>query len=220
MTRVKISRMVIDFKLYPRVHLNDYHVEEIVEALKAGTQFPPITIDKATRRVTDGFHRIEANRKLYGETAVIEANLKEYKDEAEMFEDSVRLNSSHGQGLSKMDKAHCLAKAEEFDIEPTEIATLLNLTTEKANELISNRMALSGDKKVVLKGSTAWMAGKNITSEQVRYNTKAGGMNQTFYINQVIAMLENDAVDWENDLVTNGLNKLSKLLEAHLTAKV
>ncbi|MBA7697277.1 hypothetical protein ES703_105940 [subsurface metagenome] len=214
--RIKISEVVFDYNFYPRQHLNSYHVNEIAEALKAGVHTPPITVDKSSYRVVDGWHRIEAFRGLWGEDTQIDAELKEYASEAEMFQDSIRLNASHGQALSAMDEAHCLAKAQDFKLEPAVVATLLNITTERAEELVSNRLAISADGPIVLKGSTAFMAGRRLTQEQVDYNRKAGGLHPTFYINQVASMIESDSVNWEDERVVNGLKKLSQILEESL----
>ena len=214
--RIKIPKLKLDYKLYPRQRLNSYHVDEIVEALKAGVHMPPITVDKSSYRVVDGWHRIEAFRKLWGKDAQIDAELKEYASEAEVFQDSIRLNASHGQALSAMDEAHCLAKAQDFKLEPAVVATLLNITTERAEELVSNRLAISADGPIVLKGSTAFMAGRRLTQEQVDYNRKAGGLHPTFYINQVASMIESDSVNWEDERIVNGLKRLSQILEESL----
>ncbi|GAH26827.1 unnamed protein product [marine sediment metagenome] len=214
--RIKISKVVSDYNFYPRQYVNSYHADEIVEALKAGVHMPPITVDKSSYRVIDGWHRIEASRRLWGGDAEIDADLKEYASEAEMFQDAIRLNASHGQSLSRIDEAHCLAKAKEFQLEQAVVATLLNITMERAEELVSNRLAISPDGPIVLKGSTAFLAGRRLTQEQVDYNKKAGGLPQTFYINQVIAMLEGDSVNWDNVRVISGLKKLSELLKTEL----
>ena len=218
--KIKIAKLVMDYNIYPREHLNPYHVEELVEALKAGTKLPPIRVDKTTLKVIDGWHRIEAVRKTDGDTAKIEAEAITYGSVAEMFQDAIRLNASHGKSLSTMDEAHCLAKAQEFHIEQAVIATLLNITTERAVEIVSNRLATSDTGSIALKGSTAHLAGKRLTQEQANYNRKAGGLNQSFYINQVIAMLESDSVDWDDTRVVSGLKKLGKLLESSLKATV
>lgn len=218
--RLKISKLVLDYNIYPREHINNYHVDEMVEALNAGAHMPPIKADKSTLKVVDGWHRIEAFRKKWGDEAEIEVDLKEYADAAEMFQDAIRDNASHGQSLSPMDQAHCLAKSAEFKLEPAMVAKLLNITAERGTEIISNRIGLSGGDNVVLKGSTAHFAGKKMTAEQVAYNKTAGGLHQSFYVNQVIAMLKSDSVNWDDERVTSGLKELLKLLEAELKAKV
>jgi len=214
--RIPLSKLVLDYKFYPRQHLNSYHVNEIMEALKAGAHLPPIKANKSSFTVVDGWHRIEAFRRLWGDDTQIEVDLKEYASEAEMFQDSIRLNASHGQALSAMDEAHCLAKAKEFQLEPAVVATLLNITMERAEELVSNRMAISADGPIVLKGSTAFLAGRRLTHEQVDYNRKAGGLHPTFYINQVISMLESNSVNWDDTKIVSALKKLAGILPAEL----
>lgn len=218
--KVKISKLELDYDIYPREHLNSYHADEIVEAIKAGVRMPPIVIDKATSIVVDGWHRIEAVRRVLGDKASIEADVREYPDKAAMFAESIKLNASHGQRLSRIDEAHCLAKAQDFQLEPAAVASLLNITAERAEDLVSRRLASSSEGSIVLKGSTAHLAGQRLSDAQATYNRKAGGLNQTFYINQVIAMIEGDAVDWDNVRVTDGLKRLMELLEESLKSRV
>lgn len=218
--KLKLSRLVLDYNLYPREHLDPYHINKMVEVLKVGKSMPPIIVDKTTFKVVDGFHRVEAYRRLYGDDYQIESNVKEYDGEAEMFKDAIQFNASHGRSLSRMDEAYCLAKAKTFKLEQAVVASLLNITVEKAEELIATRLATSQDRDIVLKGSTAWMAGRRLTEAQTNYNRKAGGLDQTFYINQVIAMIESDSVNWNNEKISNGLKRLCELLETVLKVKV
>lgn len=214
--KVRISKLVLDERLYPRTHLNNYHVQQLMEAIKAGTRFPPIVIDNASNKVVDGWHRIEAKRRINGSEAMIEAEAREYKSEADMFQDAILLNASHGEALTPMDQAHCLARAQDFKLEQATVAGMLNITVQRAEGLVQTRIASSGQGNVVLKGSTAWMAGRRLNPEQVAYNRKAGGLPQTFYINQVTAMLESDSVNWDDPKLVASLKKLLDILQAHL----
>src|SRR5262245_7236515 len=58
--KMQIDKIVIDEHLYPRNKVNDYHVARLKYALKAGAVFPPLTIEKLTRRLVDGRHRYTA----------------------------------------------------------------------------------------------------------------------------------------------------------------
>jgi hypothetical protein len=115
-----------------------------------------------------------------------------------------------------MDEAHCLARAETFHIDRVVVAGLLNITTQRAEEIFTTRLATSGSGQVVLKASSAFMAGRRLSEEEVNYNRKAGGLPQTFYINQVIAMIQNDSVNWEDERVSSSLKRLFKLLDEAL----
>lgn len=216
---IKISRLVLDFELYPRDRLEPYNVNQMAEALRAGLELPPITVDRRSKRVVDGFHRVEAYRKVYGARSKIPAELKDYKDDAEMFVDAVRLNANHGRQLSPYDRARCIAKAEALKLEPKIIASALNMTLERIGEMKAQRFATYKMEPQVLKRTTAFLAGKELSDDEAQYNIKAGGMHQTFYINQVIAMLEADTVNWENQRVSNALKKLCDLLDKALMVR-
>ncbi|MBA7465332.1 hypothetical protein ES707_00494 [subsurface metagenome] len=209
---VKVTALVLDYDFYPREQIQSFHVRQMVEAMEAGVTLPPIIVDRKSKRVVDGFHRVRAYQKLYGRDTTIPTILKNYKTEADMFADGISLNTSHGRPLTPYDKARCIARAEELEMEPQLTAKALSMTPERLGELKASRIATYKMKPVTLKRTMAHLAGEELTDEQYAYNVKAGGMNQTFFINQVIAMLEAEAVDWENDKVVNAFSKLHDLL--------
>jgi hypothetical protein len=213
MRKMKVSKLLLDYDLYPRERIDPYNVNQMVEALKAGLELPPIIVDRKSKRVVDGFHRVRAHQKLYGADAEILAEVKDYPSDAVMFADAVRLNAGHGRQLSSYDRARCIAKAESLKIEPEVISSMLNMTPYSIAEMKQQRFATYKMEPWVLKRTTAHLAGKELTEEQASYNTKAGGMHQTFYLNQVIAMLEADTADWENPKVVGALKKLYELLD-------
>lgn len=213
---VKTSKLVLDYDLYPREQIQSFHVRQMVEALEAGTVLPPITVDRKSKRVVDGFHRVRAYQKLYGKDAEISAILRIYESEAQMFAEAIALNTSHGRSLTPYDRARCIARAEELKMEPAVAAKALNMTVEALGRLKTERLGYFQTKPIVLKRTTVHLAGEEITEEQFAYNRQAGGMPPTFYINQVIAMLEADAVDWEDEKVVRVLNRLRELLDKAL----
>lgn len=210
---MKVSELLLDYDLYPRERIEPYNVNQMVEALRSGRELPPVVIDRKSKRVVDGFHRVRAYRKLYGPDAKIPVALKDYKDDAEMFADAVRLNANHGRQLSTYDRARCIAKAEALKLEPQVISSMLNMTVERIGEMKAQRFATYKMEPRVLKRTTAHLAGRELTDDEAAYNVKAGGMHQTFYINQVICMLEADTVNWQNQKVVNGLKRLCDLLD-------
>ncbi|MBA7584142.1 hypothetical protein ES708_26095 [subsurface metagenome] len=211
--RIKVSELLLDYELYPRERIEPFNVTQMVEALKAGRELPPIVVDRKSHRVVDGFHRLRAYQKLYGLDAEIPVEVRDYKDDAQMFADAVRLNANHGRQLSTYDRARCIARAESLKLEPAVISSILNMTLERIADMKVERFATYKMEPRVLKRTTAHLAGKELTDDEAEYNIKAGGMHQTFYINQVIAMLEADTANWENQKVGNALKKLCDLLD-------
>lgn len=213
---VKATALVLDYDFYPREQIQSFHVSQMIEAMEAGVTLPPIVVDMKSKRVVDGFHRVRAYQKLYGRDATIPAIFKTYKTEADMFADGISLNTSHGRPLTPYDKARCIARAEELKMEPQLTAKALNMTPERLGELKASRIATYKMKPITLKRTMAHLAGEELTDEQYAYNLKAGGMNQTFFINQVIAMLEADAVDRDDKKTVKALKRLHDLLEETL----
>lgn len=58
-------------------------MRQLAESLQAGATLPPIVVERETSRVVDGFHRVEAHRRVYGREAMIEVIEKEYASEGE-----------------------------------------------------------------------------------------------------------------------------------------
>lgn len=68
---------------------------------------------------------------------------------------------------------------------------------------------------VPLKKTIQHMAGKTLTTGQQKANEKLSGMNQSFYVNQVILLIENGLIDEKENLYER-LRILQKLLNGLL----
>ena len=218
-SNVRLATLVFDFNIYPRHQIDNYHVKELCDSLVVGIVPPPIIVERQTKRVIDGFHRTAAYRKVYGLDARIPAIVKEWPDEASMMLEIVASNSTHGRSLTPQDRVRCIALLEEKGLEPEQMATALCMTPDKIAEMKATRIAQYNMEAVVLKRSAAHLAGQDLSIDEMEYNKKAGGLNQTFYVNQVIAMLEKDTVNWDNNILVGALRKLSDLLETGLKVK-
>lgn len=226
MRTVKVSELVLDFTLYPRGEVDSQHVGYIREAMKAGVAMPPIVAEKKTLRVVDGFHRTKANIAEYGEGHEIEIIEKTYKNDAELFLDAARYNSAHGANLSRFDRVHCILRAEQLGITVEQIASALSITADAAGQLRANRVgqlratkASGGNPlSIPLKRTIAHMAGQTLTKGQETANGKLGGMNASFYVNQVVILIENGLLDKSDEKLFERLARLRELLDEVLQA--
>ena len=219
MRMMVVSSVVLDFLLYPRGEVNPQHVHYIAEALAAGAKMPPIVIDAITKRVVDGFHRVRAYIRLYGENHKIEVIEKRYKSDAELFVDAMRFNNHHGAPLSAYDKAHCVLRAEELKITPDQLASALNITVDAIGEIKTDRMGtigVRGSLATPLKRTIRHMAGQRLTKQQEEVNGKLSGMPQRFYAQQLILILKSDLLDRENETLMKALVQLHELLGEHV----
>lgn len=221
MPKMKLTELVCDFDLYPRGQVDSQHVFYMRQALAAGNEFPPIVVDRRSKRIVDGFHRFRMF-KLEG-AAEVEAVLKDYKDEAALFLDAVRLNAAHGRMLSTFDRTRCALRAGELHIAPEDLASALLLTVEAAGRLITERVGRlravgPTGLNVPLKHTIAHMCGRTLTKAQVETNAKLGGMEAGFYVNQLIMLLRDGLIDLSDDRLVAKLRELNEALDSGLAA--
>jgi hypothetical protein len=203
MHMVKLSELVFDFALYPRHQVDMQHVSEIAEAIRAGVEMPPLIADKKSKRVPDGFHRGRAYGQVGGPDVQVPVIFKSYKNTREMLLDAIRYNAQHGKKLSPFDRAHAMILAEKVGISDAVLAQALSMTKARVVSLREKKTALAPNGKsgtrIALKQTIAHMAGEKLTKGQREANETLGGMNQLFYVNQLIKLAKNNLFDMTND---------------------
>lgn len=205
----------MDREFSPRTNLGSNHTRQLAEALQAGATMPPIVVERETSRVVDGFHRVEAHRRVYGREALIEVVEKDYPDEAEMFLDAMRLNSAHGHRLAPYDQLRCVAIAQRLHIDERRVAEALSVRPSYVGELSARRLGteLSTRSPIPLKRTIEHMTGRPLTQMQMEANKKLGGQSQAFYLTQINLLVENDLLNLEDPRVIAELVRLKGNLE-------
>lgn len=220
---VRVADLVMDFNVYPRHHLDSTHVGHIVDAYESGSELPPVIVDKKSSRLVDGFHRATGRKRMHGDDATIMVIYKTYPSEKELFLDAVRMNAGHGRKIDSFDRVRCAKIGERLKIDGVDLAASLKITVDKLATLVVNRTATAVGKgnlttKIELKNTIRHMAGKKLNKRQQEANAKLGGMSPTFYINQVIELLEANLLDPENEKAVERLAVLGGLIDKHLAA--
>ena len=211
---VKAKDLVLDYSLYPRNSLVQHNLAGIRETLQANGEYtlPPVIADTETRKVVDGFHRITSVLKEFGEDADIEVEFEDFDSDGDLFLRAVQLNVGHGQQISKYEKVLSWKRLEEdYGFTRETIASHMQITPRSMGDTIAKKTTVD---KTVTKFTLEHLVGEGVpmTKGQKIANNKAGGHNQTFYINQVNNLLENDAVNWNSVATVTGLRKLHDLL--------
>ena len=229
MQTININSLILDFDLYPRRKIDSQHAGYMLDSVEAGIELPPVIVDKISKRVIDGFHRVTAMKRFYKinkkEKPVINVILKSYKSEADMFLDAMKYNSAHGRSLDQCDKAHCIIRAEELELTIDKISMALSITVDKYGKLKTQHIGelhLSPhlkNKQIPLKRTIRHLAGKKLTAKQVKANERLSGMNQSFYVNQIIDLLENNLLDAKNLHLMERLERLYDLLKEIINKK-
>ena len=218
MSKMKIGELVFDFDLYPRSDIDTHNIAYMSQAEDAGVEFPPVVIDKKSKRIVDGFHRVKMYRQKYDDNYKIEVIKKTYGSEKEILLDAIRLNASHGKMLSRHDRVRCILQSEKFKLKIDEVASALSMTVEKINQLKTERV---GELKVgrtirsiPLKRTIRHMSGKRLTKRQSEVNECISGMDQKFYVNQLVMLVESDLLNRNDEILLQRLRVLWQQLGA------
>jgi len=95
---VDISKINLDKKNYPRARIDEQLVEMYRQNLEAGTDLPPLVVQKNTFALIDGFHRYHAAKRLKKEKVEIE--IVDIPD-SELRAEAVRRNIKHGKRFTR-----------------------------------------------------------------------------------------------------------------------
>ena len=98
------------------------------------------------------------------------------------------------------------------------VSNVMCITIKKLEDLRQRHTAVtvrvSGDKDLKpIKQTIKHMAGKRLTKKQYEANEKLSGMNQSFYANQIITLIESDLLDVKNEKLIATLVRLRDLLD-------
>jgi hypothetical protein len=198
--KIKAIGCVLDWSLWPRYEaqeLDATNLKRIKVALEAGVILPPIIVNKDDMRVIDGFHRVTAVLDLYGDDAEIEADVRHYETEAEMFLDAGRYNSQHGLPMGPRDKVHFILKARRMKIPAPAIAEALGMQASMMKDFVERRSAVAvGGERIPLTGGALHLAGKQLDEEQEHYVRTTNGNAPMMHARMLLNALRADAMEF------------------------
>ena len=218
-SKVKVGLLVEDLDVYPRESIDSTHVGHIADAIESGAELPPVIADRKSKRTVDGFHRCRAYRRLFGDDYECAVVWRDYKTEAELFADAMRLNSAHGNNITPHDRTRCILIGEKLGMVAEDIADALHITVDRLENIKETRLgkrratAVSpqGD-DMPLKYPVRHMAGKTLTAPQVKIMPDLGGNQQAFYANQLVKLIDAKLLDTDNERLMDRLAVLHEKL--------
>jgi transcriptional regulator with XRE-family HTH domain len=100
-TRLDVTAVVYDASIYPRAEWSQSTVNRYADAIEAGADFPPITLERATGRLLDGMHRWQAHKQALQTTiAVVYVDVPDDVP-AKLY--AASLSATHGDRMSGTD---------------------------------------------------------------------------------------------------------------------
>jgi hypothetical protein len=208
---VKAIECILDWNLWPRhsaQKLDTANIRQMKEALESGVTLPPIIINKEDMRVIDGFHRLSATLELYGDDATIEADVRYYATEGEMFLDAGRYNAKHGKPMSPMDRAYFIIKARRMKIPAPEVAKAIGMLPDAMKDFLAKRSAMveSTGERIPLPYGAAHLSaaehGEALNDDQEHYARTATGNAPMMHARLLLSALRADSLKLrESDIV-------------------
>lgn len=218
-----LARLVEDLSLYPRNRVDDMNVSRLVEAIKAGAVIPNPVADKKTKTLVDGFHRVRAYRRVLGANGVIPVELRDYKSRAEMLLDAIKLNSSHGRQLDRVDQTRSVVLSDDEGIPSAVIAAALHIPERQVQKL-RIRVAVAPDAqhpgqtvRVMLKRPMAHFQGQTLTEEQATAHKSVAGTSYLLQVRQIKDACEYDLFNPEDEAVWLALQQLQAKLGSYIS---
>ena len=172
-----------------------------------GRGLPPLIVEKGTRRIIDGVHRLNAYKKVYGEDYDALVEERTYADDNEAWEDAVRLNAEHGLTYTEYDRTRILVEAEKRGITKEIVANLIHVPLNKVEKKflsstaeVRRTIGTGSDRKnvkerVALRTSLKGLAGKTLNKKQEAANNK-GGLKAAYCATTLLELLDADLLDW------------------------
>jgi len=217
---VLVATLVEDYSLYPRHHINEGHVRDMARARSAGHELPPILVDRKTRKIVDGFHRVAEAKRRDGAQAEIAVLWADLPDDAAMMIEAARLNSVHGEKLTPWDRVRVIVRCQELGVTVEQTAEALHISAERVEELRVHCTARDqNNEPMALKTPVFHMAGKKLTEKQVEAMMHVGGNQYKFYANQLIAGAEAGLLDLSDVTLIARLRTLIEILGRVLPAE-
>ena len=216
--RVKAIELVFDWNLWPRQSaqkLDGTNLARMKEALKSGFTLPPILVSKKDLRIVDGFHRTRAILDVFGDNAEIDAVLKDYESDADMFLEAGATNHHHGLPMSPKDRAHFISRCRKYKITWPAIAQALNMDAAKVKEFVTNRTAkaVSGETIPLPASASKQYAGKQLNEQEEHYvRTETGYGGPSMHVSILINAIRAGSIDM-NVKTIERLKELRQLID-------
>lgn len=121
-TRIKISTVVFDQTIYPRLTPDLSLIQKYRDAID---KLPPIVIDRKNRLI-DGYHRWQSM--IAEGIEEIDTVLFDSDNDRECVIESIRLNATHGKQLSQTEKKELARKMYLQNVDETQIQTILSVS--------------------------------------------------------------------------------------------
>jgi len=172
--KVKLQDIVVDPTIQVR-EVEPHTVSEYAQAMRAGSMFPALMLEKGTNRLVCGNHRYYAYKRVLEPGDAVAVTYREFTDEADIVRTAAKDNATHGRPLDTWDRKRITARLQEAGDSTEDIAALLSVPVTKVQHWAGMTVTVIGKrgKKTLkhtepLKRGLEHLAGTEVQEEQYR----------------------------------------------------
>jgi hypothetical protein len=221
-----IADVIEDMDLYPRHAVDDGNVRSLVLALQSGCQLPPPVIDSKSKRIVDGWHRVRAYKRVLGASAVVDIEVKTYRNDAEMICDAVQRNAAHGRRFDAIDRTRAVLMLEKHGLSTHRIAVALNMPEDNVTKIrikvatapAGSKGLVPGTTSITLKRPVRHLQGTRLSKSQADMHSSLPGTSFLLIARQLCGALREGMVDLEDEKLMTQLAELRDLLVERIVA--
>jgi hypothetical protein len=144
---LKISEIVIESKLYPRMEVDSETSKRYAEAMESGADFPPITVAERNKKyyLVDGKHRLDAYE--INKKDIVDVEVLIGLTEKEIFIESVKRNIGHGRPFSEEDINEIKITLEDFNLGIEQVSEIVRIPITKLKPFVAKEIESHYDKE-------------------------------------------------------------------------
>jgi len=142
MNKMKLSEIIFDETIYPRINRDDEKINLYRQAIDL---LPPIIISK-NKKLIDGYHRLIAYR--LEQKKEIEVETLNITEDQDIYLEALKRNSSHGMQLNLAEKKRAaIALYEKYRFTEKKIAKILSVTQQSISNYIADLIKIKKEER-------------------------------------------------------------------------
>ena len=219
MAILKVSEIVKDETLYPRIFQKWQKAYEYSEALKQmeadgnKEEFPPIVVAKISGKyvLIDGWHRLEAYK--LAKKNYIKAIITDVKGQKNLYLLAVKLNAKHGIPFSVTDKTKIITDMDKLGFSREEISGVLRIKVDKMELIVEKKVRYGpNNETIILKTPISHLSESDMTPAILEQQKSLTGRTQMQLLGQMKTMLVNRWFELEKKQVVKELKSVKKMI--------